>query len=80
MKGVTMGNTWDLVKTVAGAFVIVYAIQGGWEMAKEKGRREALAEMEAKKGPTFMKGNAGEAIRVSIGGKEYKLYFEEIES
>ncbi len=70
-----MEKTWDLVKTVAGAFVIVYAIQGGFAMAKELGKKELLKELNSQ--PNLKNGAAGEPVCVEFGGKKFYLKFEE---
>ncbi len=72
-----MEKTWDIVKTVAGAFVIVYAIQGGWALAKELGKKELLKEMDAT--PTIKNGKAGEPVVVQVNGQSFSLKLEKIE-
>lgn len=69
---------WDTVKNVAGAFVIVYGLLGGYELAKRMGRREAEAEF-AKRGIHFKEGEPGEAIQVEFNGELYYIKFEKVE-
>ena len=72
-----MGKTWEIVKTVVGAFVIVYAIQGGFALAKELGKKELLKEMDAT--PTVKNGKAGEPVVVQVNGKSFNLKLEPVE-
>ncbi len=71
-----MDKTWDVVKTVAGAFVIVYAIQGGFELAKRLGRKEAFNEIANQ--PKVEQGNQGDPVIVGMNGKKFRIKFEAI--
>lgn len=71
-----MDKTWDIVKTVAGAFVIVYAIQGGWALAKHLGREEAIKELG--NSPYIEKGSKGDKVIVNMGGERYTIALEKI--
>jgi len=68
---------WDTVKNVAGAFIIVYGILGGWELAKRMGRREAEAEF-AKKGIRLVDGEPGDAVQIEFNGDPYYIKFEKV--
>lgn len=72
-----MEKTWDLVKTVVGAFVIVYAIQGGWQVAKELGKKELQKELGMT--PNVKNGKPGEPVIVEFNGEQYNLVFEKVE-
>ena len=72
-----MEKTWDLVKTVAGAFIIVYAIQGGWQLAKELGKKELQKELNAT--PLIKNGKPGEPVVVEVNGQQFNLVFEKNE-
>ena len=73
-----MEKTWDIVKTVAGAFVIVYAIQGGWSLAKELGKKELQKELEGT--PTIMNGEPGKPVVIQCNGKKWYMKLEEVEN
>ena len=68
---------WEIIKTIVGSFISVYAIQGGWQFAKNQGRKEALDEM--KKKPYIKNGIDGEPVAVVIDGQEYNLQFTPVE-
>lgn len=72
-----MEKTWDIVKTVAGAFIIVYAVQGGFELAKRIGKKEAYEEMVNQ--PHVECGHGGDPVVVGMNGKRFHIKFESID-
>lgn len=71
-----MEKTWDIVKGVVGAFVIVYGLQGAFGLAKELGKQEALKELECN--PRVLDGKQGEPVQIACNGKKWKLVLEEV--
>ncbi len=67
---------WDVVKAVAGAYIIVYGTQFCWEFAKARGRREVLEEMQ--RTPQIRRGVNGEPVAIEIDGRVFNLKIEEI--